>query len=127
MSTTHPPSEPAAVILAVDLLKWIIPKVGTFPRTVRYGLGARIEAAHIDILEELVQAQYSRGADRARSLDIANRRLQVARHLVRLSKDLALISERSATYVASLQFELGQQVGGWRKAATEPVGRVPLA
>ncbi len=115
------------MILAADLLKWIIPNVGRFPRAVRYGLGSRIETAHLDILEELLHAQYSRGADRTRALDLANRRLQVARHLVRLSKDLALISERSAVHVAALQVDLGQQVGAWRKAAADSAGRVPVA
>ena len=105
------PSEPAAVILASDILKWIIPKVGKFPRTVRYGLGARIEAAHLDVLEELVHAQYTRGADRARSLDYANRRLQVARHLIRMANEMKLISDKSAVYVAALQVDLGNQVG----------------
>ena len=105
------PSEPAAVILASDILKWIIPKVGKFPRTVRYGLGARIEAAHLDVLEELVHAQYTRGADRARSLDYANRRLQVARHLIRMANEMKLISNKSAVYVAALQVDLGNQVG----------------
>ncbi len=37
--------EPSAVILASDIVRWIIPKVGKFPKNVRYGLGARIEAA----------------------------------------------------------------------------------
>lgn len=115
MSTsTAPPSEPAAVILAGDLLKWIIPKVGKFPRSVRYGLGSRIESAHLDVLEELIHAQYARGADRARSLDYANRRLQVARHLMRMANEMKLISDKSAVYVAALQVDLGNQVGsGW--------------
>ena len=105
------PSEPAAVILASDILKWIIPKVGKFPRTVRYGLGARIEAAHLDVLEELVHAQYTRGADRARSLDYANRRLQVARLLGRLANEMELFNNKSAVYLAGLQVDLGNQVG----------------
>ena len=110
-TSTAPPSEPAAVILAGDLLKWIIPKVGKFPRSVRYGLGSRIEAAHLDVLEELIHAQYARGADRARSLDYANRRLQVARHLIRMANEMKLISDKSAVYVAALQVDLGNQVG----------------
>ena len=113
------PSEPAAVILASDILKWIIPKVGKFPRTVRYGLGARIEAAHLDVLEELVHAQYTRGADRARSLDYANRRLQVARLLGRLANEMELFNNKSAVYLAGLQVDLGNQVGAWRKASGE--------
>ncbi len=37
------------MILAADLLKWIIPKIGRFPRQVRYGLGSRIEAAPLGV------------------------------------------------------------------------------
>jgi hypothetical protein len=49
------------VILASDILRWLIPKVGKFPKNVRFGLGARLEAAHFDVLEELIRAQYARG------------------------------------------------------------------
>ncbi len=59
--------EPTAVILAGDILRWLIPKVGKFPKNVRYGLGARLEGAHFDVLELLIQAQYRRGGDRIRS------------------------------------------------------------
>ena len=52
--------EPSAVILAGDILRWVIPKVGKFPKTVRFGLGARLESAHFDVLEELIRAQYAR-------------------------------------------------------------------
>ena len=115
-------SEPTAVILASDLLRWVIPKVGKFPRQIRYGLGSRIEAAHLDVLEELVHAQYTRGADRARSLEIANRRLQAARHLWRMAREMNLISERSAVYAAGLQVDLGNQVGAWKRAAAGGLG-----
>ena len=74
-------SEPTAVILAGDILRWLIPKVGRFPKSVRYGLGSRIESTHLDILEELIRAQYETGNDRARALAQANSMLQVARHL----------------------------------------------
>jgi len=104
---------------------------------VRYGLGSRIEAAHLDVLEELIHAQYTRGADRARSLDYANRRLQVARHLIRMANEMKLISDKSAVYVAALQVDLGNQVGSWRKslansmpvkpAATNPAATNPAA
>ncbi len=110
-------SEPAAVILATDLYRWIITKTGKFPKSVRYGLGQRIESAHLDVLEELINAQYARGHDRTRALEVANRRLQVARHLVRVSFELRLIPERSAVYCAQLQVNLGTQVGAWRKAS----------
>jgi len=109
--------EPAAVILAGDILRWVIPKVGKFPKNVRYGLGARIESAHFDVLEELIRAQYARGGDRGRALELANTRLQIARHMARMARELNLLSEESAVYLARLQVDLGNQVGAWRKAS----------
>jgi hypothetical protein len=73
--------EPAAVILAGAVLRWIIPAVAKFPKTLRYGLGARIEGALTDVLEGLVVAQYATGSHRTGALQHANARLQVARHL----------------------------------------------
>jgi hypothetical protein len=35
--------------------------------------GARLESAHFDVLEELIRAQYARGGDRGRALELANR------------------------------------------------------
>jgi hypothetical protein len=109
--------EPSAVILAGDILRWVIPKVGKFPKNVRYGLGARLESAHFDVLEELIRAQYARGGDRGRALELANTRLQIARHLARMARELNLLSEESAVYIARLQVDLGTQVGAWRKAS----------
>jgi len=103
--TAPPPSEPAAVILSADLLKWIIPKVGRFPRQVRYGLGSRIEAAHLDVLESLVAAQYSRGSRRGEALEFANRRLQVARHLLPDDDD-------STTFVSRAPFDRNRRPSG---------------
>jgi hypothetical protein len=115
--------EPAAVILAGDILRWVIPKVGKFPKNVRFGLGARLEGAHFDVLEELIRAQYARGGDRGRALELANTRLQIARHLARMARELNLLSEDSAVYLARLQVDLGTQVGAWRKAS--PAGTAP--
>ena len=114
--------EPAAVILAGDILRWVIPKVGKFPKNVRFGLGARLESAHFDVLEELIRAQYARGGERGRALELANTRLQIARHLARMARELNLLSEESAVYLARLQVELGNQVGAWRKASVAAAG-----
>ena len=87
---------------ASDILRWVIPKVGKFPKNVRFGLGARLESAHFDVLEELIRAQYARGGDRGRALELANTRLQIARHLARMARELNLLSEDSAVYLARL-------------------------
>jgi hypothetical protein len=43
--------EQAAVILAGDILRWVISNAGKFPKTVRFGLGTLPESAHVYILE----------------------------------------------------------------------------
>ena len=113
----HRAGEPAAVILAGDILRWVIPKVAKLPRNLRYGLGARIEAALTDVLEELVAAQYARGPVRKESLARANRRVQVGRHLARLAVEMGVLSPRKGLYLAGLILDLGRQVGGWHKAS----------
>ena len=60
--------EPSAVILAGDILRWVIPKVGKFPKNVRFGLGARLEAAHFDVLEALIRIRCSLSHDRDRRI-----------------------------------------------------------
>jgi len=118
-------SEPAAILETMELLKWVVEKVGRLPRSRRYGLGSRVEVAHLDVLEELTHAQYSRGAERVRALDAANRRLQVARLLVRLCYELRHIDEGAAVYAARKHFEIGQQVGAWRKASASTESSSP--
>lgn len=110
-------SDAVAVILASDVLRWILPKVGAFPRSVRFGLGNRIESGMLDVLEALVSAQYVKGAARTQALGNANTRLQVVRHLARIAQELGLLSEREGKYLMTNLIELGQQVGGWRKAS----------
>jgi len=107
----------AAVLLAGDLLRWLIPAVAKFPRNLRYGLGGRLEASMLDVLEERVAAQYATGAPRRTALATANRRLQAARHLARLSVEVGALSERQGLYVAERMVALGNQVGAWHRAS----------
>ncbi len=82
--------------LAGDILRWVIPKVGKFPKNVRYGISAQLERVHFDVLEELIRAQYARSGDRGRALELADTRLQIARHLARMARELNLLSEEPA-------------------------------
>ena len=54
--------EPAAVILAGDVLRWVIPKVGKFPKNVRYGFGARGSKARISMSWKNSSARSTRAA-----------------------------------------------------------------
>ncbi len=97
------------------LLEWLIPQLDKFPRQRRFTLGERIETGLLEVLEGLVDAAYSR-----RKADVllrANRRLDVVRHLWRLSYRLQAVSGKGYGHGSRLLVELGRQIGGWQRAA----------
>ena len=96
-----------------DLALWLLPQVAKFPRAHRFTLGERMETAILDVLEQLVEAQYSR-----RKLDLlraVNLRLERLRFLIRLAKDLQVMSLRHYEYAVEHLHEVGSLVGGWLK------------
>lgn len=74
------------------LILWMIPQLDKFPRVRRFTLGDRLETTLLEVLDLLVEAVY--GRDKVPALMRANRRLEVARHLWRLSHELQAVSTR---------------------------------
>jgi hypothetical protein len=83
-------SELSVVTKAYDLTLWLVQRAGSFPREHRFTLGGRIEDGCLEVLELLVEASYTR--DKAELLRRANLRLDRLRFLIRMAKDLKLIS-----------------------------------
>jgi hypothetical protein len=106
-------STPKAIEDCHELLLWMIPQLDKFPRNHRFTLGDRIETGLLDVLEALVSAAYRR--DKSQDLDLANRRINVVRHLWRLAFELKIIAHKSYAYGSQKIVELGTQIGGWRK------------
>ncbi|MBT3198043.1 MAG: diversity-generating retroelement protein Avd [Gammaproteobacteria bacterium] len=109
---------PRAVQSCHELLLWIIPLLDQFPRNRRFTLGERLESTLLEVLEQMTEATYSSNRRKGGALQRANLRLQVARHLWRLSQELKVISLRRYEHGARLMEELGKQVGGWSRAMT---------
>lgn len=102
---------PRAVQDCHDLLRWLIPHLDKFPRVRRFTLGERLESGLLDVLGLLVNAAYTR--DRQSTLQVANQRLEIVRHLWRLSHELDVIPTRRYAYGAAQIDNLGRQIGGW--------------
>ena len=102
---------PQAVEDCRALIAWLIPVLDGFPRVRRFGLGDRLEAALLDVLEALLEAAFSR--DRQAALRRANLRLDVARHLWRLCLELKVVPMRRFEHGAILMNGVGRQIGGW--------------
>jgi len=122
--------DPAVVVAkAYDLALWLLPKCEKYPRNYRFSVGERTVAAMLDVLTLLVEASYT--ARREPILQDANRKANHLRYLLRLAKDLKLLSVDSYGYAAERLEEIGRMTGGWlksgRTAATNPAQTEPRA
>jgi hypothetical protein len=108
-------SEPAVVVTrAYDLLLWLLPKTATFARAHKFTVGDRLATAGVELLLALVDAAYA--SDKARPLEQATRQVNAVRYLLRLSKDLHLITVDSYGFASERLEEIGRMAGGWQKA-----------
>jgi len=105
-----------------QLLLWLIPTVEKFPKTQKFLLGDRTQAAALDALDHLIAATFTRA--RRGHLDAANLGLERLRVLLRLANDLRHLDNRRYEHAARLIDGTGRLVGGWRKAdaAHAPTG-----
>ena len=105
---------PVTVVPKVyDLVLWLIPRINEFPRAQRFVLGERIETTALDLLDILVEAQYSQ--DKLELLSRANLALARLRHLLRLANDLHFLGVRRFEFVSEHVEEIGRMIGGWVK------------
>jgi len=106
---------PVVVQKAYEFSLWIIQKVENFPRSYRFSVGDRLVQGVLDMMLRLVDAAYSR--DKFRLLTEVNGLLNRMRFLLRLAKDLKLLTVDSYGHAAERVEEIGRMVGGWRKAS----------
>ncbi len=85
-----------------------------FSRDHRYTLGSRIEDGILEVLELLVEASYT--SSKGELLGRANLRLDRVRFLVRMAKDLRLISLKQYEHAAASLNGIGQEIGGWARS-----------
>ncbi len=106
---------PIAVGKAYDFVLWLLPKVENFPRTHRFTVGDRLTTHGLDLLTALVEAAYAR--EKSGLLEQASRKVNSTRYLLRIAKDLKLLSIEAFGFSAEKLDEIGRMVGGWSKAA----------
>ncbi len=107
--------EPAVVVGKVyDLVLWLLPKAEKLPRSYRFSVGERLVTGGLDLLQAVVEASYR--TDKGPELDLASRRVNSLRYLLRLSKDLHLLPMNSYQFVSERLEEIGRMIGGWRRA-----------
>ncbi len=106
---------PQILTAVYDFALWLIPQTAKFPKNQRYLLGERLENSVLAVLENIVVANYQK--QREADLHKANLELQKLRFLIRLSKDLKLLSVQKYEFAAKQLESIGKQLGGWIKVS----------
>ena len=111
-----PSQHPSALAVqkAYEFSLWLLPKVEHYPRGYRFTVGDRSITTMLTIQEALLDAAY--GVHRREALELAQRKLNTLRVLLRLAKDLGLLGVEPYGFAAEKLDELGRMIGGWRKA-----------
>ena len=97
-----------------DFVLWMLPKISKFPRDRRFVLGERMENRLFDLLENLIEAKYTR--DPKELLKRANMGLEIFRFSLRLAKDMKIMNLDSYEFASSQIHAIGSEIGGWLKS-----------
>jgi four helix bundle protein len=102
-------------------LLWLIAALQRFPKSQRFLLGDRIQALAQEVLEYLIEANYTR--ERRHHLAKANMALEKLRYFIRIAAEMEYLDHRRYEFAARSIDEIGRQVGGWLKASNVEAAR----
>ncbi len=97
----------------VRFLDWLLDATEKFPKRVRFTISGRVDALALDVLEDLVEARYTR--PKAAVLRRANVRLEKLRVLLRLSHGRRYLPQGAYEHAARELDAVGRMLGGWLK------------
>lgn len=94
-----------------DLLRWLLPLAGQFPREHRSGLARRLPDVAFELQRLLIEA--AKAEDGSAALRAADAALAELRTLLRLTRDLGAISFGQYEEGVRRSGEIGRLLGGW--------------
>jgi hypothetical protein len=97
----------------MEFLEWLLPTTEKFPKRVRFTFADRINNLALDIVEDLVEARYSR--NKPPLLKRINLRLEKLRILLRLCHRLKYLPHQGYEHAMRALNEVGRMLGGWMK------------
>lgn len=104
-----------------DLLMYVVPQLGKFPRDQKFVLGDRIEIKLLEVQESCLRAYYTK--DKRTHLIEANMTIEVTRHLIRLAHALRFFSNQGYAVLSEKLDTVGRMIGGWLKSLSDSGGR----
>ncbi|TSA44305.1 diversity-generating retroelement protein Avd [bacterium] len=83
------------------------------PKAERFTLYERCENAILDTIEAILEAGYSKSAQKLLVLERASVKLNIVRFFVRLLKETHSIDMKKYTMLQEMVDEIGRMLGGW--------------
>lgn len=87
------------------------------PKAERFTVYERSENAILDVVECILEAGYSKAADKALVLEQASVKLNTLRFFVRLLKDTHALDLKKYATLQEMIDEIGRMLGGWIRSA----------
>lgn len=106
---------------AFDFLVWLLERAESFPRSQRFVVTQRLQAAALDFHERLFEANARKGRERLKRLRAADEALNKVRHYLRLVTRLGWLKGGQYQHAARMVAELGRLLGGWIKQTERAV------
>jgi hypothetical protein len=111
------PDDLPIFVLWMEFLTWLLPTTEKFPHKTRFTLTNRIDNLALDMVEDLVEARYTR--EKRTSLRRANLRLEKLRVLLRVCHTLGYLPHARYEHAMRAINQVGTMLGGWRKQQGE--------
>jgi four helix bundle protein len=98
-----------------DLLTWLLPQCERFPKTQRFVVTQRLQAAALDFQEAIFEANARSGTARLHHLQAADAHLNKLRLYLRLARQWDWLSSGQYQHVSRMVSDVGRLLGGWIK------------
>lgn len=96
-----------------SFLMWLLKKTGGFPKSVRFTLSSRIDNLAMDVLEAVIEAQYSHKS--GPHLKRASMGIDKLRVFLRIAHEMAYLDHRGYEFASRRLTDAGKMTGGWLK------------
>ncbi|HSF80716.1 MAG TPA: diversity-generating retroelement protein Avd [Anaerolineales bacterium] len=108
-------NESPLFVRTYELVLWLLPQTQNFPRAYRFSMAERLQRLVLDFQDSLVGAGKSRGEERRHWLARADLQIAQLRVLVRLARDMHLLTISRYEHAARMLVEVGRLLGAWIK------------
>ena len=103
-------------VMTHDLLEWLVPHLEGWPRPQRFLLARQTLDSATAFYRLLLRARKVEGAARAEMLLQADVELETLKAMLRLGHERRYMSLGQYQHISAMLLNIGQQLGGWRKA-----------